>query len=166
MKSRPRRMPHNEGTEWQREKPRNEEGCPGGKGPLRLATKVLKAADSARTPRARRAPKSQRFTRRTKGRQLPSTQKVTRRLAAALGYDYRPLPALRGQKRLGQTTTATTRSRPVHGHDAGILSGKWQGLVVGSFHGNLFLYVQELAPCPRLRMVAGASLSLSLSASV
>jgi hypothetical protein len=33
-------------------------------------------------------------------------------------------------------------------------------------HGNLFLYGQELAPFRQLRMVADASSSLSLSASV
>ncbi|SDY59329.1 hypothetical protein SAMN04488069_110100 [Hymenobacter psychrophilus] len=40
------------------------------------------------------------------------------------------------------------------------------GLVVAVIHGNLFLYEQELAPFRSLRMVADASLSLSLSASV
>ena len=73
-----------------------------------------------------------------------------------------------GRNRLGPTTaTATTaHAGPTHRNDAGTDSGGLEGEVVGSFHGNLFLYVQELAPCPRLRMVAGASLSLSLSASV
>jgi len=48
----------------------------------------------------------------------------------------------------------------------GIKSSEKKGEVGGSVHGNLFLYDQELAPCPQLRMVAGASLSLSLSASL
>lgn len=69
--------------------------------------------------------------------------------------------------RLSQTTTATTaHSGHPQGSGPGNGSGRLQGVVVGSFHGYLFLYVQELAPCPQLRVVAGASLSLSLSASV
>jgi len=84
------------------------------------------------------------------------------------------LPRKVAWNRLNQTTTATTaHANPVQRSGKSNNSGKVKGEVVGSVHGNLFLYGQELAsltfrlaPCPRLRMVAGASLSLSLSASV
>jgi len=73
-------------------------------------------------------------------------------------------------------TTTTTRHSHAHANQRrangaarlmpGIGSCRKNEGMVGSVHGNLFLYGQELAPCPHLRMVAGASLSLSLSASV
>ena len=75
---------------------------------------------------------------------------------------------------LSQATTATT-AQAGHSHtcDRGVKSGGSEEGIVGGFHGNLFLYNQEVASLTfgwhRARgcgLVAGASLSLSLSASV
>ena len=68
--------------------------------------------------------------------------------------------------RLSQATTATTaHACPAHDSGEGSYSSNRKGEFVGSVHGNLFLYGQDLAPF-HVVGVAGGSSSLSLRASV